>query len=152
MSELDETKTPKTRIADIQIAALSSSFHEFKRDKEKKDAHIMQKIEQIWDKVSQLKCDVHAERMDGMEDLNKERFKSVDKRISWIWIIIVTVIFGGIVFGIWIRGASRESMHNHVTKTLSRFEGDLAYKQTMREFEKWLEDNQEWVKENIHGL
>ena len=44
-------------------------------------------------KLDNLKCDVHTERMSG-----------IDGKINWLWTVVIVVLIGGLVLGVWMKG------------------------------------------------
>lgn len=72
-----------------EIKAWSKQIHE-QRHKEN-----LSKFDKLFDLVRDLPCKGHI-----------EKFKSVETRISWLYLVFIVVVIGGIVLGLWIKAIS----------------------------------------------
>ena len=103
MSEINDTKLEQ-RLADslypIQIAKMAQELKDFKEEIHKKiDNGITSKLNTIYDKVMSLQCNVHTEKFNGFKD----KFDSVDRRISQLFGAFIGVVVVGIILGIWVK-------------------------------------------------
>lgn len=60
-----------------------------------KFATLFKKTDEIFAKVGKLNCAVHEERM-----------KNIIVGLNCLWVMLIVVVVGGIVLGIWVKAAT----------------------------------------------
>jgi hypothetical protein len=92
------------RLADLhlqaQIPVLSHRIGELERAvREKFDNGITRQFEKIYDKINDLQCGVHLEKMKSMN----EKIDGFHNKIHAIWAAFVGVVLIGIVLEYWLK-------------------------------------------------